>query len=132
MQLSLTHFCALVFPLLTVGASLSVLGLGCCRLGSSHFCAHKSSHSLDDGHPSLYGKRMCQVTFGNNLSIDVENNSPFLTVRASSYYVDGDVHDLDLNLHAPHCCIEASPVFSVKEKDVGHLFARTSQVWAAS
>jgi hypothetical protein len=33
---------------------------------------------------------MCQVTSGNNLSIDVENNSPFLTVWASSY-VDGDV-----------------------------------------
>ena len=39
-----------------------------------------ASHSLDDGHPSLYGKRMDQVTFGNNLSIDVENDSPFLTV----------------------------------------------------
>ena len=30
------------------------------------------------------------MTSGNNLSIDVENNSPFLTVWASSY-VDGDV-----------------------------------------
>ena len=37
-----------------------------------------ASHSLDDGHPSLYGKRMCQVTFGNNLSIDVEITLPSL------------------------------------------------------
>jgi hypothetical protein len=58
-----------------------------------------ASHSLDDGHPSLYGKRMGQVTFGNNLSIDVENDSPFLTVEGILLYVDGDVHDLDLHLH---------------------------------
>ncbi len=61
-------------------ASLKMVGLGCADLERTPFGACDSSHSLDDGHPTLYGKRMCQVTFGNILSIDVEKISPFLTV----------------------------------------------------
>ena len=59
MQLSLTHFCALVFPLLTVGASLSVLGLGCCRLGTFTFlCPQKFPLSRWWASSPMYVKRM--------------------------------------------------------------------------
>lgn len=59
MQLSLTHFCALVFPLLTVGASLSVLGLGCCRLGTFTFlCPQKFPLSRWWASFPMYVKRM--------------------------------------------------------------------------
>ena len=35
-------------------ASLKKVGLGCADLERTPFGAHDSSHSLDDGHPSLY------------------------------------------------------------------------------
>ncbi len=40
-------------------ASLNKLGLGCCGLRKNTLqCMLIASHSLDDGHPTLYGKRM--------------------------------------------------------------------------
>ena len=95
----------------------------------------------------MYVKRMGQVTFGNNLSIDVEKNSPFLTVRASSYYVDGDVHDLDLNLHPsallhggiPTCfqwkkrmlviCLRGHPTYGLRLEDF--YFSHAFRQWAS-
>ena len=51
---------------------------------------------------------------GNNLSIDVENNSPFLTDRASSYMSMGMSTISNLtSVIPPHCWQEASPcIFS--------------------
>ena len=40
-------------------ASINKLGLGCCGLRKNTLqCMLIASHSLDDGHPTLYGKRM--------------------------------------------------------------------------
>ena len=70
--------------IIVIVSSLTVMehplkvGLG--QVADQKLLSEIGSLPLGHGHPSLYGKRMCQVTFGNNLSIDVENNSPFLTV----------------------------------------------------
>ena len=98
-------------------ASLKKVGLGCADLERTPFGASDSSHSLDDGHPSLYGKEDVALLYaifrlcGDTTSI--------LTIWSILLYIDGDVHDLDLISASLHVTDRRLPHdVSMNEKDV--------------